>query len=478
MADLDFSIEFSGFNEGNSPLAHIDTKTFVGNRGQASEMKGDVISKPGFLTQAPALVDLTNGDQDGSVAELINFILDQPTEANVTFALGQTKMYKITPTTVVNDGSPTWPQTVINMASGESLVRLKANLYGFFNKASGGDIVKMPLATELLDHTWGSVTDQALEGDVPHPSAVKEDVMVFGNGRYAGVYVEGAATLDVQKLDFGEGTEVADVVFHANMWWIAVNNDQGKRGQIYMYDGSAISNVLSDETGIGEQEIGFLYVHNGTIFVAYKDLSSSIFAIGFLSGRQIKPLRYFSGDLPDHKQKSLYKNTIIFSSLTDIWSFGSSIEQLPLQISKLADGGHATVGGIATPFGTPLVASSDGGSNHRLAKFSGFSTDSNWKSVFVDVTKERMLGKIKEIIVYSKSLGANAQVDVSLEGNQGDKTSNVLEYTGTGQTRKVFRTITMPAVEDIRLVLDYSNGNTSNDCPIRKVVCLGNYIER
>jgi len=481
MQDNDFTITFSGFNEGNSPLAHLDNKTFIGNKGQASDMKADVISKPGFLTQSPALVALTNGTQAGVVSELIKFILDRPTATDVTYGIGATKLFKISSTAVNSGGSPSWPQTITNATSGESVVRLKTNLYAFFNKSSGGDIAKMPLASEIIDHTWGSVTHQALV-KAPHPVAVKEDIMLFGNGRYVGVYVEGLAVLDTQKLDFGEGSEVADIVFHANTWWIAVNYGEGKKGQIYMYDASASSSVLSDETGIGDQTIGFLYVKNGILFIAYKDLSSGVFAIGWLRGRELVPSRYFSGTLPDFKQKALYKNTILFNSSTDIWSFGSSVDQLPLQISKLADGGLATLGALASPFGTPMICSSDGGSNHQIMKFSGYSLDSVFKSVLVDTTDGRNLGKIHTVIVKSKALEENAKCEITLEGNQGSATSkmtsNILIYTGTGKTRQVFRAITMLDVEDLRLIINFANGNAVNDCPIREVECMGTYSER
>lgn len=475
--DIDFEIEFADFNQGNAPLAHLDDKTFIGNRGQSSDAKADVISKPGFITQSPALADLTNGTQAGVVSELIRFILDKPTAVDTTYAIGTTKLFKVSSTAVASGGSPSWPQTVTSMAEGESVVRLKANLYGFYNTASAGDILKMPLSSETVDNDWGSTTDQALE-NAPHPSAVKEDIMVFGNGRYLGVYVEGAATLDVQKLDFGEGSEVVDVVFHSNIWWIAVNFGEGKRGQIYLYDGSAISNTLSDEAGVGDQSIGFLYVLNGIVYVAYEDKSSDGFNIGYMSGSTIKPIRYFKGALPDYRQKALYKNTILFVSGEDIWSCGASVEQLPIQISKLADGGHATVGGIASPFGTPLIASSDGGSNHRLAKFSGYATDSDWKSVFVDLTSGRKLGNVSTVIVMTKALGADARCDITLEGNQGAVTSSAFTVTGTGATRHVFRTIDLNAVEDVRVVVDYTNGDTTNDCPVRKVILEGNFTER
>lgn len=475
--DTQFVISFENFGDGLSPLAHIDTKTFNGSKGQASLMKADVISNPGFLQQSPALTDLTNGTQAGVVDQLIRFILDKPTATDTTYAVGTTKLFKLSSTAVVSGGSPSWPQAITNMTEGESVIRLKANLFVFYNKSSGGDIAVMPLATEVIDPDWGSATDAALEKAL-HPSAAKEDIMVFGNGRYLGVYVEGASTLDINKLDFGEGAEVADVVFHSNIWWIAVNYGEGRRSQIYLYDGSAMSNILSDEVGLGSQRIGFLYVVNGIVYVAYEDLSADGFAIGWISGRQLKPLRYFSGSLPNHRQKTLYKNTIIFMSSGDVFSFGAQVEQLPIQISDLADGGYATAGGIAAPFGVPYIPSTDGSSNHRLAKFNGYSTDSNWKSVLVDLTKHRLLGKVHTVIVYTKTLESGARADLTLEGNQASLTSSAFQITGVGKTRHIFRTIDLKAVEDLRVAISYANGSASANCPIRKIICLGNFVER
>lgn len=655
MADIDFEIEFEGFNEGQSPLAHLDTKTYIGNKGQASEMKADVVSSPGFVVQSPGLVNLTNGNESGEVDELVRFILDRPTDTDETFAVGTSNFFKLSSSEVEDTG---WPKAITSMTSGESIVRLNNDLFIFYNRASDGDIAVYPLDYQLQEKDPGTMADDSTVGteswadvndaksrdgdvayadvggvishylkatnfsfDIPtdatinginvqvmrgfedggdqsvedhsvkivkggsilsfenkastadwpeasyddddgwedmayqsygsktdlwgttwlysdinssgfgvvisaqegstesggvaridhiritvyytdsseaegeltetwaydnddnlenalHPAAAKEDIIVFGNGRYVGVYVEGSAALDVQKLDFGDGSEVADIVFHSNLWWIAVNYGEGKRGQIYLYDGSAISNILSDEAGVGDQEIGFLYVLNGLVYVAYNDTSSDGFNIGWLSGRQIKPLRYFSGSLPDYRQKALYKNTIIFASSTNIMSMGASVEQLPLQISTLADGGHSTLGGIASPFGTPMIASHDGSTGYRLAKFSGYATDSNWKSVFVDITRGRMLGKIHTIIVSTKALVGDARCDLKLEGNQGEVESSEFEVSTTDKTRHVFKSVDLKAVEDIRLVLDYANGDTTNTCPIRKVVALGNFVER
>lgn len=485
MADQDFKFTLNGFNEGLSPVAHIDTATFIGNKGQASEMLADIISKPGYITQSPALADLTNGNQSGAVTELIRQILDNPVTSNTTYGIGTSKLFKISPTAVTSGGSPSWPQTVTGMTEGESAIKLGDTLFGLYNTASAGDILSMPLdGSDIIDHDWGSTTDQALE-KAPHPAAVKEDIMLFGNGRYVGVLILGSpATLDVQKLDFGEGNEVVDIVFNANVWWIAVNSGEGKRGQIYVYDGSALSNQLSDEAGVGDQQIGFLYVQNGNIFVAYEDTSADGYTIGFLTGRQIKPLRYFTGSLPNHRQKALYKNTILFAAGENIMSMGATVDQLPLQISALADGGYSAIGAVACPFGIPMIASTQS-TSYRLAQFSGYSTSSTWKSRYINTCEGRKLGKIQNVIIHTKPLEENAKCTIQLEANQGQLTSNSLVVETTNKTRHVFTSIGfidglsngVSVVEDVRVVVTYSNGNATNDCPIREIVVEGNYAE-
>ena len=136
MADIQFNIEFDGFNEGNGPLAHLDSKTFKGNKGQAGETLCDVISQPGFITQGPGLANLTNGSDAGVVDQLIRYILDTPTAADVTYAVGTSKLFKLSSTTVTSGGSPSWPQAITNMTEGESIARLGDNLFVFFNKSS------------------------------------------------------------------------------------------------------------------------------------------------------------------------------------------------------------------------------------------------------------------------------------------------------------------------------------------------------
>lgn len=476
----DFVLEFKDFYMGYSPLAYLDSLASSGNSGHASTMtNADILS--GYITQGPALASLTTGTQTGAVTELINHILEIPTADSVTFGIGATKLFQITPSAVTNTGI--WPHTITDSTDGESVAYLKGKLYYFFNKASGGDIGQYDLST-TFDDNWGSTvpTGMAALQKAAHPVAVKEDIMLFGNGRYVGLYTDSDTTLTPAKLDFGNNYEVADVVYFGNFWYIAVNGGitgtNRSTGQVYLYDGAALDSVLADETGIGAQRIGFLYVVNGVIFVAYQDLSSSNgYHIGYILGRQIKRLASFSGGLPNFAQKTLYQSTILFAAGSSLWSCGATSPDLPNQISQIADGGYATLGALAAPFGTPMIASTDGSSNFRLAKFSGYDTTSSWKSIVIPVSAGRKKGYIDEVSVLTNSLGTNAGATFTIEADQGTRTSNSKSIATAGKMRHIFDNIGLGGVIDLRAVINFSTGNGTNPCKVRSILIRGHFIE-
>jgi hypothetical protein len=297
--DNTWSITLENFSNGLAPLAFTDSLTELGNGGHASLMQNvDILD--GDLTQGPGLADLSNGTQAGAVTELIQFIMDKAVAADTTYAVGTSKLFQLSSTAVTNAGI--WPHAITSCTEGESIQVLKGNLYYFYNTASAGFIGKYNLVSTFTDNWQGGLQI------APHPSDKKEDIMVFGNGRYAGVYIEGTASMIVDKLDFGNDAEVADVLYNSGFWYIAVNSGVAgtnrTEGQIYLYDGAALINTLTDEAGIGYQRIGFLYRINGVIYVAYQDLSSSGFIIGYINGKSITPLRRFTGTLPNFQQKN------------------------------------------------------------------------------------------------------------------------------------------------------------------------------
>lgn len=477
-----FQIVLEKFHQGASPTLHLDSLTEVGGEGQYSVATNIDVLTPNQLSQGPGLANLTNGTQAGAVAELINFIMERPASSNAVYAVGVTKLYKISSTTVTNDG--TFPRTITGATDGESCEEIGGNLYYFYNKSSGADIGKYDLAS-TFDDDWGSTvpTGAAALQKAPHPVAKKEDIMLFGNGRYVGTFVNSTTTLAPTKLDFGANTEVADVAFMANQWWIAVNQGittgtNRTIASLYLYDGSAVSSILFDEVGVGVQQVGFIVPLNGTMFVCWKDLSGTN-VIGYISGRSVKPLAYFSGNLPTYEKKSLYKNFILFESSGLIYAFGSATPDFPMAVSQLADAGYATAGALSAPFGTPMVASTDGGSNQRLAQFSGLDTACTWKSIVIVTMNGRMLGFIDDISVLTNHLGSGASCSMTVEANQAQTTSTAMTINTTGRRRHLFTSKDFDSVpiEDFRIALDYSGGSATNPVKIRKIFINGHYVE-
>lgn len=484
--DNNFVINFDSFNLGFAPLAHLDSLTSLGKAGHASAMSNvDIISKPPLLTQGPGLATLTNGTEAGVVSELINFIIDKAVASDVSYAIGNTKLFKLSSTTVASGGTPSWPRTITNATGGNSCIEFQGSLYYFYNKSSGGDCGKYDLAS-TFDDDWASTvpTGYAALQSAPHPVAKKEDIMLFANGRYVGTYVSSTTTLAPTKLDFGANTEVADVAFHANQWYIAVNEGittgtNRASGQIYLYDGAAVSSILSDEVALGVQKIGWIYPVNGIVYVAYQDLSSAGgFAIGYVSGRQIKSLAFFTGSLPTFAQRTLYLNTILFISNALVYSAGAVIDKLPFQISQLADGGFSTIGAISAPFGVPLIASSQS-TSFKLAKFSGYDTACNWRSIIIPTISGRSLGFIDTIIVLVSNLATNASVSLKIEANQAQSTSSAMTITGANKRRFVFtsKDIGLGKIEDLRLFLDFSGGSASANVLVRSIMLIGHFVE-
>lgn len=478
-------LTFENFHLGAAPLAHLDSLTEEGASGHYSVASNiDIITTPKILTQGPGLSNLTNGTQAGAVTELMRHILEIPVTDDATYGISDTRLHKISATTVTNSGG-VFPRTITGAQTGSSVIHFQGYLFYFYNKSSGADCGRYDLASTFDDDYMSTVpTGAAALQKAPHPVAIKQDIMLFGNGRYVGTFISTTTTLAPTKLDFGAGSEVADVEFHANQWWIAVNygvstGTNRRSGQIYLYDGGAINSILTDEAAVGLVQIGFIMPDNGVVYVAYRDLTmTNGYAIGYISGRQLIPLRYFTGSLPTFAQKTRYKKTVAFIADGQVWTIGAPVSSLPVQIAPHADAGYATVGALAAPFGTPLVASTDGGSNFRLAKFSGFDTACSWKSIVVSTMIGKLVGYIDEILVVTKTLGANARADLTIEANQASSTSTAKSITGTGKRRHILKNFDVKGLEDFRIALSWANGNTTNDCPIRKIQVRGHYKEK
>lgn len=455
-----FKIQFSRFFQGFAPLAHLDTLTELGNKGHASSMLDcDVLGEN--ITQGPTLANLT-----GTVDQLIVHILDKAVANNTTYGISATKTFPITATSVSTS------RAISGAVAGRSLAYLKGKLFYFFERTSDSAIGSFDL-TSTYNDTW----QVGLEKADLIPVATKEDIMIFGHGSKVGVYFDDDASMTLDRLDFGANHEVVDIVFHGNQWLVAVNSGVAgtnrNSSQIYAYEGGATENILSDEVAIGLQKIGFIMPINGVVYVCYQDLTGG-FKIGYLAGRKIEPLVSFTGSLPNHRQKTLFNNTILFASSGKLYTAGALAPELPYAISQHAPGGLATVGAVSAPFGTPLIASTHS-TSYQLAKFTGYSKG-NWKSITHYVSAGKKLGYIDYIEVFTKTLATGAKCELKLELNQASVTTTAYEII-PGKTKHIFN-VNKGGIEDLKLFLDWSDGSATNPCTIRKVVIYGHTSEK
>lgn len=478
-----FSLTFKNFQNGAAPVAHLDSLTQIGNGGHyAAAANVDIISTPGLLTQGPGLTVLTAGTQAGAITEQVRHILGRPFSSGFTYGIAATKLHKISPSAVTNTGI--WPHAITGAVDGSSVVSFQGAIYYFFNKASGADCGKYDGVTTFTDAYFSAVpTGAAALQNAPHPVDTKQNIMLFGNGRYVGTFLSDTTTLNATRLDFGSDAIVADVAFHANQWWIAVNvgtnvSTDRQYGSIFLYDPSATTALLADEIGVGAQKIGFILPIEGVMYVAYQDLTSAGgFCIGYVNGRKITPLRYFTGALPTFAQKTLYNNTILFHASGKIYSVGAVVESLPVQISQLASTGFGNGGALSAPFGTPMIASFLS-TSFQLATFANFDVNCNWRSIIIPAVSGQKLGFVDTITVLTNTLGSGARCDLIIEFDQGTGSGATMQITGTGKRRHNFISPGTIKLEDFRLFLNWVNGSTTNPVKIRQIVVEGHYIEK
>ena len=100
---------------------------------------------------------------------------------------------------------------------------------------------------------------------------------------------------------------------------VGVSGSNRNQGQIYLYDGAALSSLLSDETAVGVQRIGFLFVKTDSICGLSRLEFQRGFKIGYISGKQIKDLGYFTGALPNFAQKLYIKMLFYLFPPTKYW---------------------------------------------------------------------------------------------------------------------------------------------------------------
>lgn len=439
------------------------------------------LTNAGFLTQGPGLATLTAGTEAGAITTLIKGMTDFAVSSDTAYGVGGAKLQKFSSTAVTNTGA--WPHTIdkgaVTGEDGEDVAYYQGNLYYTYNHSgSVGDIGKYDL-NATFDDDWGSTvpTGMGALSSNPHPMvAGGDDILYIANGNGLGTYNGDTNTLNTAALDLPTNSVVVDVVWNADRVWAATNrpNTSGTNkntASIYIWDGSA----TSWETEVKVMgTLGALFVKNGTVFCFYQDVSSSGgYKLGYVNGGAISDLANFTGSLPLYYQVSEFKDFIIWISNGLVWAFGAGDKDLPARLFQLADGGFSTVGGLACPFGNPIIASNQS-TSYKLAQFSGYDTACNWKSLVFDITKGLRESKIKSACITFEALAANARVDWKLLDNQGRTIySDVISHTKLGAVTKAYYPLNGLLAENFRVEFDFTSGNATNPVKIKSVVVYG-----
>lgn len=466
---------------GFAPAWYKETYPSYGNKNMAGVMQNMDLSNAGFITQGPGLANLTNGSQAAAITTLIKGATDYAVSSAAAYGVGGAKLYKFSSTTVVSDG--TWPHAIdkgaVTGEDGEDVTLYKGVLYYSYNHSgSAGDIGTYNLDA-TFDDDWGSTVPTgaaALVGGVPHPFEVGgNDVLYFGNGIYVGHY--DGTTFEDQGLDLPTGSVIQDIKWINDRLWILANRPDTtgtnkNSASLYVWDGTATSWELEIPLmGTG----GALHKRNGVLFVFYQDLSSTGgYKLGYVGGNGITDLANFTGALPEYHQVTDYLDFLLWGSNGQIWAYGAGDKNLPVRLWQHADGGHANLGCVITPFGTPIIASWDAGSNYRLAQFSGYDTACNWKSVMFDITGEMRSSHIDCVRVNFETLASGARVDWKLLNNLGQTIySDIVSHTKLGVVTTAYYPLKQKVAENLRFELDYTSGSTSNPVKIKNVRIYG-----
>jgi len=481
-----WKITLDNFLGGFAPAWYLNSYPSYGNKNMAGDMLNCDLSDPHKLTQGPGLVALTNGTQAGNVSDMIKGILDKAQASNLSFAVGTSgKFYEITPTTVsTKAATPVLPHQIAGTNPvGEDVAYYKGEIYYSHYDDNGGDIGKYDLTRDAeadFDDDWASnIHSATISKLVRLPLEVGgNDFLYLGNGHLVSSW-DGTTWINAH-LNLPDNAIIQDIKWHRNRLWITANqpNLSGTNkvtGSIFTWDG--VSSSWEEEIRVNGR-VGGMIVKSGVLYVFYQEISGTELTagngkLGYIINGQVQELASFKNDIPDYYQITEYRNFIIWSSSATgndfIYAWGAIESSLPAMLFQLADTGHnSATGGLASPFGTPIIASYGSPSSFQLAKFSGYTTTANWKSLSF------MMGpcRIVKMVVYTEVLGTNARADFTLTYDGGSSIALGNIAAADNLVRKSFK-IGQNIESDFRIEIDWANGNITNPASIKKIEIFG-----
>lgn len=489
----EWSIEITPSAMGFAPAYFDDSYPFFGGKSQLSAMVNLDLTDPNVMMQGPAPETLASGDQTGAVTTLIKSIMRNAVSSNISFAIGGAKLYQITSTAVSNAGI--WPHTITistDTIVGEDIISYKSAVYYLYNDttANAGDIGYYDLSTTFNDD-WGSTvpTGKGLLMNAPHQVINGgDDVMYFANGKYVGTF--DGTTLDPTGLDFQTDAQVSSIAWNLDKIWIAVNrpNISGTNSnQSAVYNWNGVDPSWNSDPVTINGLIGALYVKNGIVYMWWQENgTSNRYNFGYHAGTRIVPLAAFSGTCPTYNQVGESRGFITWISSGLIYMWGATDPKVFIRAFQYCSASYTTAGGLASPFGSMMFASTDGATptTHyklEIPSLTVKTTTSSGKSIAFNLSSAGVKSTIDSIHVSTDPLETGAKCDFTLTYDKAKSSItsgtglNQIAYDATKNTtmHKVLNKGVL--VEDFRLDWSFANGSTSKPVKIRAISIHGHY---
>ena len=472
-----FRIDIPNFMGGFAPAWYLNTYPSYGNKNMAGNMQNADLTDPAGITQGPGLVALTNGTTAGVVNSLMRGILDEAISSNVSYGVGGAYVYKLASASVISTtAAPESPHGISGTGVAlEDVAYYRSCVYYSRNTAASAQVGR--LTGNTFDDDWATVSGSAsISAGGPLPlEAAGNDMLYLGNKNRVSSWDGASEAWTNADLDLPLNCEVQDVKWHNNRLWIAVNRpsltgNHRVGGSIYVWDGNSES--WEDELKIGGK-VGGMFINNSVLYLFYQDVThTGGYKLGFLNGAQVQDLCSFTGSLPQYYQVTKYKNFIIWPSGELIYAFGAMDKNLPSMLFQLCDGGFSTVGGIAAPFGTPYIASSQT-TSYQIAKLSGYEKSANWKSMMFPIGK----AIIEKMKVYFDTITTGARCDFTINADRGKSSYSTsgmrIDATTDTSLRIKDMKLGIPVNNDFRVEASWANGSTANPVKINRIEILG-----
>jgi hypothetical protein len=294
--------------------------------------------------------------------------------------------------------------------------------------------------------------------------------LYIGNGRQVSSLIySGGWTFVAAALNLSVSTEIQDIKWCNDDLYVSANrpdvsNNSITHGSVYVWDG--FSSTYNYEIVVNGR-VGSLFADNGVVYVFYNDLSNGTnkYKLAYIYGQTLRDLCEFKGGLPGIGQACKHGGFLKWVAGAYVWAYGTVDSKISPMLYQCSDGGQSTVGALANPFGTLMVASYGDGT-YQLSKCgTTYETDSYWKSLMFPVGK----CTIEKMIVHFDPLTSGAQADFTVTCDNGNITNTAgLILNETGISRKEFN-IGQRIDNNFRIEVSFANGSATYPVKINRI---------